>query len=80
MLSPRQNAVHHPGRYSLFDAFVPQELRKIPLNRFGSEESSPGRFLISDSPQAQAWTPESQACLLLIIIQVKKDNITTVLP
>jgi hypothetical protein len=58
----------------------PQELRKIPLNRFGSEESSPGRFLISDSPQAQAWTPESQACLLLIIIQVKKDNITTVLP
>jgi len=58
----------------------PQELRRIALNRFGSEESSPGRFLISDSPQAQAWTPESQASLLLIIIQVKKDNITTVLP
>jgi hypothetical protein len=38
-----------------------------------------GRFLISDSPQAQAWTPESQASLLLIIVQVKKDNITTVL-
>jgi len=57
----------------------PQELRKDSTQQVRERGILSGRFLISDSPQAQAWTPESQACLLLIIVQVKKDNITTVL-